>query len=427
MGIWLLQIGEPLPIDAGVRKMRTALLADELVRRGHSVLWWASTFEHQTKRMLYDRDAEIVINDKYTIRMLKGISYSRNVSLRRYLDQKMVARKFRTASRSVPPPDVILASMPTYELAHEAVTYAKARDIPVIVDVRDLWPDIILDRFGGWKKTLVSYFLRGDFRKVRDLLSAANALTAMSDGVLNWALNYADRDRSEWDRVYHHAYESSRHHEPEKGAEAKSDYLNELKGKKLCTFMGTHGLSYELMLVMDVAERFHSEHGYNDVHFIIAGLGENTAMLKDRAKSLSNVTFPGWLKADEISKLLRESYLGIVPCKSVRDAYPNKAIEYLSAGLPIVSSIEGELAALIDKERLGFNYSAGNAEGLYQEVKRLVDNVDARDDMSRAAMAVFEQKFDARRVYGEYVSYIEGFVSSQRSRVLHNTDSKDTT
>lgn len=417
MDIWLLQIGEPLPINGGVRKMRTALLADEMVRRGHSVLWWASTFEHQTKRMLYDRDTEIVINDEYAIRMLKGVSYSRNVSLRRYLDQKMVAKKFRTMSVSLPAPDVILASIPTYELAYEAAIYAKTRGIPFIVDVRDLWPDIILDRFGGWKKTIVSYFLRGDFRKVRDLLGTADALTAMSDGVMNWALNYADRGRSESDRVYHHAYESRRHYEPETGAEAKSDYLNELKGKKLCTFMGTHGLSYELMLVMDVAERFHSEHGYDDVHFIIAGLGENTEMLKDRAKSLSNVTFPGWLKADEISKLLRESYLGIVPCKSVRDAYPNKAIEYLSAGLPIVSSIEGELATLIDKEWLGFNYSAGSAEGLYHAVKRLIDDNGTRDEMSRAAMAIFEQKFDARRVYGEYVNYIERFTSMWKSRI----------
>ena len=61
MKAWLIQIGEPLPIGAGVRKMRTALLAQEMVKRGHNVLWWASTFEHQTKRMLYDSDMEVEV------------------------------------------------------------------------------------------------------------------------------------------------------------------------------------------------------------------------------------------------------------------------------------------------------------------------------------------------------------------------------
>jgi hypothetical protein len=50
MNIWLVQTGELLPLDEGVKKMRIALLADILVERGHNVFWWASAFDHFTKQ-----------------------------------------------------------------------------------------------------------------------------------------------------------------------------------------------------------------------------------------------------------------------------------------------------------------------------------------------------------------------------------------
>jgi hypothetical protein len=42
MQIWLIQTGEPLALQPEVRKMRTGLLADHLVARGHQVRWWVS-------------------------------------------------------------------------------------------------------------------------------------------------------------------------------------------------------------------------------------------------------------------------------------------------------------------------------------------------------------------------------------------------
>jgi len=60
MNIWLMQTGEPLPIRNGIRKMRTAVLADKLLERGHKILWWASAFEHQQKKC-YQRRIKALI------------------------------------------------------------------------------------------------------------------------------------------------------------------------------------------------------------------------------------------------------------------------------------------------------------------------------------------------------------------------------
>ena len=58
MNVWLIKDGENLPIQPDARRMRTWMLADELVRQGHQVTWWSSTHSHQRKQLLFDRDRD---------------------------------------------------------------------------------------------------------------------------------------------------------------------------------------------------------------------------------------------------------------------------------------------------------------------------------------------------------------------------------
>ena len=145
MKIWLIQIGEALPVKAGIRKLRTAYLADKLIQRGHSVLWWASAFDHFGKRWLYDHDKEVTLDQSFTIKALKGIGYKKNVSLTRYIDHRIIARKFKRFIPSAQKPDIIVASLPSYDLAYYATAFAQENSIPSLADIRDQWPDIFVE------------------------------------------------------------------------------------------------------------------------------------------------------------------------------------------------------------------------------------------------------------------------------------------
>jgi len=97
-----MQTGEPLLITSGLRKMRTAALANKLLKQGHSVLWWASAFEHQRKIMIAGRDRNFNISKIYTIRVLRGCKYRKNVSMSRCINHQIVALKFRMQSGKFP-------------------------------------------------------------------------------------------------------------------------------------------------------------------------------------------------------------------------------------------------------------------------------------------------------------------------------------
>jgi len=85
---------------------------------------------------------------------------------------------------------------------------------------------------------------------------------------------------------------------------------------------------------------------------------------------------------------------------------PNKPIEYLSAGLPIVSSLSGVLARLLSENHCGVTYEAGNPDSLAEALVRLYDDRGALEVTSRNALALYERSFVAERVYGEMIGYL---------------------
>ena len=147
MKIWLAHIGECYPFQEGAALMRNGLLANMLVSRGHSVVWWGSNFYHSEKIVLSKSYKEVQINPNYQINLLKGCPYKKNVSLHRLLHHKLVTDSFKLKANKADKPDLIVVSIPLHGIAFEAVKMAQKENIPILIDVRDPWPDDILDRF----------------------------------------------------------------------------------------------------------------------------------------------------------------------------------------------------------------------------------------------------------------------------------------
>ena len=410
MNIWLVTIGEPLPLNADVRKLRTGMLADRLAENGHVVRWWVSAFEHQRKVMLFDKDEEVPLSDNLTLQVMRGSGYRKNISLSRYLDHRIIAKKFRIQSRKKLRPDIIVASVPCHHLAYETVRYARSMNVPVFADVRDLWPDIFLDNIHHvFFKKIGRIFLRNDFARLRFLLRNANALLAISNGCLQWGLDNAGRPPNKWDRVFFLGYKES-HMSPAHGnGTLLPDWLRGKDDKKILVFIGTFGFSYELILILQAARRIEAA-GQNNICFVIAGTGEQAEAVQREARGLSNVILPGWIGSNEIRMLLSRGYAGLLSCRSIEDALPNKTFEYLSAGLPVISSLEGEMADMIERFKLGINYRPGDLEGLCHAIDTLVGDTRLREEMSANALDFFRKHGDADTIYTEFAKHIEEFM-----------------
>ncbi|MFH0960560.1 MAG: glycosyltransferase family 4 protein [Pseudomonadota bacterium] len=346
--IWLIQPGEELPIDPGTpRLLRTGILAKMLVSQGHKVTYWTSTFSHARKTQRFGTDTDINVRDNYKIKLLRSPGYSKNISVRRVYDHILLGRQFTRQASYETKPEIILCSMPTIELSLAATEYGKKLNVPVVLELRDMWPDIFLEAVPGWARPAGRVILSPMFRNLKKACENATAIFGITDEFLEWGLKYAGRKRNSFDAVFYHGYSPVKPNKSEiDAAESfwKKHGIWQENGRFIACFFGYFGRQFEIETVLEAARKL--EDSKANIQFVLCGDGDKFEHYKLMAKDLNNVVLPGFVGHPEIWTLMRMASVGLAPYKSTTNFtgnIPNKVGEYLSAGLPIISSLQGAL------------------------------------------------------------------------------------
>jgi glycosyltransferase involved in cell wall biosynthesis len=410
MKIWLVVIGEPVPVADGVqdRLHRGGYFASFLAERGHDVTWWTSTFDHMRKQHRFEEDRTVQINPRLQIRLLHGGGYRANISLARLRDHREIAGKFaRLAGAEADPPQIIVAALPTIELCLESVKFGRRRGVPTVLDMRDMWPDIFVDSVPRPARPLMRLLLGGMFRQARRACAEATAITGITEAFVDWGLKRGGRRRSPWDRAFAMGYLSA---PPAAEKIAAAEKFWDRQGvvadpeRPLACFFGTLGRQFDLESVLRAARgsRF---------RFVLCGTGDRFEHYRALAAGLPNVLLPGWVDAAAIHVLMRRSACGLDPLSDRYDflaTINNKAIEYFSAGLPVISSPRrGTLAELLAAEECGLSYDLGDAGSLAGALARLDEEPPLRERMAAAARRLFQHSFTAEKVYGSMMEWLE--------------------
>jgi glycosyltransferase involved in cell wall biosynthesis len=413
VNVWLITVGEPLPLDAGdARLYRTGQVARLLAEKGHQVLWWTSAFDHVAKKQRCDRDKKCTIKPGYDIYMLHSLSYPANVSIRRIINHYTIGRKFAGLAEQETKPDIILVSLPTLELADQAVKYARKYGIPVIVDIRDLWPDIFPDLLPANLRWLGKKMLYPFARLTASACAGATGIIGVTPDFVEWGQKYAGRSGGAFDRDFPLGY-TSRIPSAESLAVAQQQWATKgvnftAESFDIC-FFGIFGRQLDMETVIEAAKILEDE-GTRNFRFIICGTGDNLAAYKDKASSADNIVFPGWVGAAEIWHLMRAVKAGIAPYNSTPDyemSIPNKIIEYLSAGLPIVTSLHGTTGRLLAGNACGVVYPKGDPQRLAGILRDLYDDRPKLAAMAQSAARLYNEKFVAEKVYADLIDHLE--------------------
>jgi glycosyltransferase involved in cell wall biosynthesis len=409
MRTWLLHVGERLPVDGSARCYRYGYLAQALAREGHDVLRWAPTFSHIEKRHRFAGDRRVEIERNYAIQFVQSPGYRSNVGLGRLVDYQILGRRVRTLMARESAPDLIVAAIPSLEWAAAAIDFGRAHRVPVVIDVRDPWPDGFLHALPPVTRLAGRLALRPYQRMAARVCRGADALVGVSQGYLDWALALAGRPQQARDAVVPLGFEPDivSPAAMRKNIAALADRGINLD-QPTCLFSGSFERSYDLETLIEAARRL-SDIGRKNLQFVLCGDGSKRAALERRARrlNLQNVHFLGWADPAMLQAAASVSCIGICAyAANATQGLPNKPFEYMAGRLAIVSSLQGELTAFLRRHQCGITCDAGSINALTNAVNRLVINPPLLTSLRNSGYEAWQQHFRSENLYAPFVDHL---------------------
>jgi len=235
--------------------------------------------------------------------------------------------------------DVVYGSTPHLLAPLAGLAAARIRRVPFVLEVRDLWPESIVDA-GKVKRGGV---LHGALTALeRHLVRAAHRVVVVSEG---WDEHFVQLgvDLSKIVVVPNgtelNEFETSRPR-----VELRADL--ELSGFT-AVFAGAHGPKDGIDLILDAAELL------PDVEFLLIGAGpaKRDAELRASECSLQNIRFLDPIPKAQLADVLRACDVGVHAVSPLaifdKGMSPNKLFDYMASELPVVSNAEAALRHVI--------------------------------------------------------------------------------
>ena len=250
--------------------------------------------------------------------------------------------------------DVVIMSSPPITLAFPALIGATRHRARLVVDVRDVFPDIGV-AMGVWKRE--SPVVRLVERLVRFLYRRADLVVAVTPhGESQIAMRGVDRSRI---MLARNAYERhpavAPHSRPSNGFTA--------------VYAGNLGLTTDVDVLADAASLVARDR----ITIEIIGDGAQGSRLRERVENegIENLRLKGSFPRQEALAMVASADVSIIPLrKGLKESIPTKLYDSLSVGCPVVIVAEGE--AITEGTSLGALCTpAGDAEALAETLRQL--------------------------------------------------------
>lgn len=222
-------------------------------------------------------------------------------------------------------PQLIITSSPPFFLGFTVLWLRIFRRIPYLLDIRDLYPDSLID-VGAlrqpWLQKVLKYCERLFYRHAAHVVTVSEWMkdriaTTQQGTKVSAICNGVDMN------VF--------------SAGAARDFSFIQGNKKVAVYIGNFGRVYDFDPLIEAAKQL------PDWQFVFVGGGYQ----KERLLAHDHITVVPAIESRYIPALLKRCDLGLVSLKNIplaQGSIPTKMFEYIAAELPIAGNIYGESA-----------------------------------------------------------------------------------
>jgi len=292
--------------------------------------------------------------------------------------------------------DIVVATIPPPTAGFPGWVAARWRRVPLVLDLRDLWPAAIVQS-GRLRNPLLIWAFE---RLAQFLYGRARAITTVTRGwkqQLEACAVPADKVHVLSNGVDLAAFDEAPEALPAAFAALDPD-------AHWITYAGIfnrpQGLDIVLSAIALLKQR--SPEQYRQAQFVLVGEGPTEAELRQRceASQLDRVVFVPRQPRAVIYALLKRSFALLVTLRPRKDSstVPSKLYECMASGRPVLFQGAGEGAAMLQEARGGTVAAPGEATSLCEAIEGYLRDPAAADAHGQQGRLYVAKHFDRREI-----------------------------
>lgn len=407
MIVWLVNPYDAIPGEKWGYK-HGMFLANALASRGFKVIYWTSSFSHALKVQRCGDWEDRVINPFLTVRIVPCREYSAHVGLRRILSLFDFARGFFVRGWGGDRPRCLVVPSPNLFGDVFSVWLARRHKAALVLDFRDLWPEIFVRALPRWAKRFSRQIFSPLYWMRAYVFRNASGFAAVCETYRQIAFREASELRQRPNElVYSTGVDIVSFRAQMADLERDADLAAKEQGSFWAIYAGTIGNNYDINTLLQASVLLQAS--APQLKILVAGDGPLRRVVLEfiAENKVTNVIYLGVLDMPTLCRYYARSDIGLsiyAPDSTV--AIPAKAFDYFAAELPIVNSVEGEFEAFIRDHDIGFHYRSGDPQSLADVLTGAV-SAPSRLLAMREELGKLAPEYDRDVQYVKFVDLIE--------------------
>ena len=259
--------------------------------------------------------------------------------------------------------DVVVGTSPPILQGATAWLVARLKRVPLVFEVRDLWPDSAIELQILKSGTIIAAARRLE----RFLYRRADRLLVNSPGFVAHVEAVSGRTPT----LIPNGVDGSLFSPAQNGAHFRERW--QAADRFVALYAGAHGTANNLEIVLDAAKLLRED---ASILFVLVGDGKEKLALEASARSsrLKNVRFEQAQPKDAMPAVIAAADVCIATLRDIplfRTTYPNKVFDYMAAGKPTLVAIDGVIRQVVEESGGGLFVPPGDARALADALRQL--------------------------------------------------------
>jgi glycosyltransferase involved in cell wall biosynthesis len=291
-----------------------------------------------------------------------------------------------------------------------AACTSRQRQIPFVLEVRDLWPAIFVELGVVRNRGLIRLLERWEMSIYR----RATRIITVTDAFRSNLIERGVPERKVFTITNGADVDFWRPAEPPR---EMAQSLG-LEGRFVVLYIGAHGISHALGRVLDCAKLLRSA---PEIRFVFVGEGAEKEQLVRRARQegLENVQFVEPVSKSDVKRFYALADVCLVPLRDVPlfEAFiPSKMFEMMAMARPIVASVRGEAADILYRSGAANVVQPEDSSAMADSILDLFRNRDRAREMGQRGRDFVVENYSRRSLAAAYMSVIDSAIDEYRKR-----------